>query len=64
MVVSQSPNGHAKKLCELQVAADLYCKKIATIEAKSSDQHFSLEMTQKLLRGVGHKITALEGQRA
>ena len=56
------PAGVAKKLRELQAAADLYRDKIATIEAKPPGQQFGLEMTQKLLRDVQDKITALERQ--
>jgi hypothetical protein len=54
----------AKKLRDLNAAADLYREKIASIETQPAGQQFGLEMTQKLLREVEDKISTLEGQSA
>lgn len=61
-VVDKVPADVAQKLRELNAAADLYREKIARIETQPVGQQFGLDMTQKLLRDVEDKISALEGQ--
>lgn len=63
-LVDNLPADVARKLRELNAAADLYREKIASIETQPAGQQFGLEMTQKLLREVEDKISTLEAQHA